>query len=124
MPRFRKGDEALKATGTARADRLRGPTPTPSGLIGDAPSHLPPNVAEVWNELVAICPPRVLTSADRPHVEITARLLADIRAGQYKLSSFRVLDTLLGRMGLNPQARGTVTAAPEAEPEDEWAEFQ
>ena len=83
----------------------------PNGAIGESPAHLPANVAECWREIVKLSHLDVLCKADRLIVEHAARILATLRAEQWRgnpalLNRFEVV---LGKLGMSPADRSKVS---------------
>jgi hypothetical protein len=104
-----------------KADRAN--EPKPEGPIGTPPAEFLiefPNsgylkstrLLALWNELIELAPPGVLTSADRWHVEIVCRLMEKQRYGHLKGTELSQLSMLLGKMGLNPADRSKVSIVP------------
>jgi hypothetical protein len=127
MGRPRKPTKALELSGAyekhpeRKADRAH--EPKPEGPIGSPPAEFLieyPNsgylksgrLLALWNELIALAPPGVLTSADRWHVEIVCRLMEKQRYGSLKGTELSQLSMLLGKMGLNPADRSKVSVLP------------
>ena len=82
--------------------------PVPKAGIGPAPAHFTELQSKAWDNLVNIVAPGVLFDSDRAHLEMTARLLAEMWEGPMKTDRMRLLSTLLGKIGLNPSDRSRV----------------
>jgi hypothetical protein len=101
--------------------RARQHEPKPTGPLGGPPAAFLDQFSEtsrsllaIWNELIHMAPPGVLTSADRFHVELTCRLMHRVRTEQATAGEYSRLDSLLGKMGMNPADRSKVSVAPTA----------
>ncbi len=93
--------------------RERADEPVPLGEIGSAPESLVEDEVAAWDYLVGITPAGVLGDCDRPHMEVAARLLAySRRVSVEDWSAMKIarLDSMLGKMGLNPSDRSRVKA--------------
>lgn len=101
--------------------------PVPTGPVGGAPKHLTDEQAAVWDELVSITPPGVLTCADAPHLEVVACLLAEFRAApaDFPAARLAILNRSLAQCGLTPSDRSKVCVAPadKGEVDDPWSQF-
>src|SRR5262245_26380081 len=111
MPARRKPIAELIASGAARRNpqRMRGRTdaaPT-VGTIGDPPSRLAPEVAEVWRELAAELPEGVAGVTDRSSFEVLACLTYEFRVAGPAMRPAKVtlLIKLLQEFSLSPAAR-------------------
>lgn len=84
--------------------------PAPKAGIGAAPSYFSDQQIKAWDYIVSIVAPGVLFDSDRTHLEMTARLLAEMWSDgkDMKTDRLRLLSTLLGKMGLNPSDRSRV----------------
>lgn len=100
--------------------------PKPKGPLGDPPKcftveggsseYSSNRLIEIWEELVSQAPPGVLTGSDRTHLEISCRLLLRIRTGAAKSGDFSRLESLLGKMAMNPADRPKVQVGGGAAP--------
>lgn len=126
MPRPQTPFSIAEATGAAEhnpgryTDRKQ--APQPQGPLGEPPNHFDDVHRDLWNEVAAMPPPGVLTSADRILVEIAANLLYRLRKGGsydadenmiFPLSAVELghLRSCLGSMGCTPADRGRVSNA-------------
>lgn len=77
--------------------------------LGDCPARLVDDQAKAWAELVEACHLGVLCRADRHHVELAARLLAESWTNP-GISSAKIarLEAMLGKLGMNPSDRSRV----------------
>lgn len=110
---------AFKTHPERRADREGEPEITEP--LGDRPQDLPIAVAVVWDELVDNAHKGVLCKADRPIVEIAARLFAEFRARGADMEAAKIgrLQAALSELGMTPASRSKVKApskAPAANP--------
>lgn len=115
MPTRRKSADQLRLEGGWRADRHadRDRSPTGVGKLGPPPKHLAPEACRAWRELVEAAP--WATGSDRPLVEVTARLLAELRGPEPMVTSrIGALISALSRLGLSPADRSRITEAPKA----------
>jgi hypothetical protein len=123
MPRQRTPLPIAEATGATEhnkkryADRLD--APRPEGPIGEPPNHFDDVDCDLWNEVVGMPAPGVLTSADRVLVEITVHLLRRFRGIQREdappispLTGVEMghLRACIGSMGCTPADRSRVHA--------------
>lgn len=84
--------------------------------LGGPPANWQEDAKELWCEVVEYAPDGVLTMADRFLVEITARLLAQIRAApDANAAVVTQLRQCLGEMGMTPSARTRLSIAPTRE---------
>jgi len=111
MGRPRKPTAVLELTGAFRKNPQRKRTEPPAtGPLGVPPEHFTGEQAVVWHELAAVCPPGVLTRADRVLVEIAVVLMLRFRKqGTYmRRGYFNLLVSVLSRMGMSPADRSRV----------------
>lgn len=82
--------------------------------IGECPDHLDADDQAAWNEIVSQCCPGVLTVSDRITVEITARLLAELRetGRDFNMTRLARLQSLLASLGMNPADRTKISVEP------------
>ena len=91
--------------------RARANEPAPKAGIGPAPGHLSEVESQCWDELVNIAPNGVMYDSDRVHLELTAKLLAYVRAQGIEGTSPQLLNRLsvcLGKLGLTPADRSSI----------------
>lgn len=121
MSRPRTPTAILEQKGAFRKDpqrkEARKSEPRPTGELGDAPEHLSEAQKAIWAELSGICPPKVLTNADRWTVEIAVRLMAKVRDDSITNGQLAQLIVCLSRMGMTPADRSKV-GVPQS-PEEE-----
>lgn len=123
MGRPRKPTALLELTGALdkNPQRRRDNEPKPAGPLGPPPKHFDEELAEIWNELSAMCPARVLTVADRWLVELACRTMQQVRNGSALAAERNLLLSCLSRMGLTPADRSKI-GIPQTEDEpDELA---
>lgn len=125
MPRPRKPTEVLELTGAFRRNpqRKREVGAKSEKGLGTPPAHLSAAETACWREVVGNAPAGVLTSADRPLVEIVARLMARFREDWLKGSEFAILLQCLVRLGWTPSDRSKVAAPADDKPEGEFSDF-
>jgi|SRR5215472_1418868 len=128
MGRSRKPSAQLERNGSfdkhPERRRARAGEPKPVGPLGDVPlcfttagglsEYMATRLTAIWNEVVAEAPPGVCTWHDRKHVELICRLLYRVRTGGAKSGDFSRLDTLLGKIGMNPADRSKVNVVASA----------
>lgn len=86
--------------------------PQPTGGIGPWIEHRPVDKAAIWDELVEISAPGVLTNMDRVWLEMTVELLHKFRIGEATSPDIKDLITMLSRIGMNPSDRQRVGVVP------------
>ena len=142
MPRQRTPLPIAEATGAIEHNKKRYEgrlnASQPEGPIGEPPSHFDDVDRDLWNEVVAMPAPGVLTSADRVLVEITVGLLRRLRLIDYgedengrerpkiaPLSGVEMghLRACIGSMGCTPADRSRVHAGDDGKdkPQDPLA---
>ena len=118
MPTVRKPDNVLRLSGAKKRNpgryKARGNSPVDQRGIGQCPSFLTDTQKQAWKELIRN-DPGVLRRSDRIAVEMSARLMAQIREGDGATSATQALLTqMLHRLGQTPQGRNHVSIpAPE-----------
>ena len=116
MGRPRKPSNVLDMNGSARRNpgrmRAQGRDTEPTDIpeIGDPPEWLTGDQSRAWKYIVRKCAAGVLKESDEIAVEIGARLLAKMWSGDIPDQQLRQLDTLLGKLGMNPSDRSKVSA--------------
>ena len=118
MPTPRKPANILSINGAQKRNpgrlKARGKQTEDQRSIGRAPSGLTDAQRAAWRELVRN-DPGVLTKADRIAVEMTARLMAEIRAGDTQASKQALLTQMLHKLGQTPQGRNYVSVPEKPE---------
>ena len=118
MPTPRKPDNVLRLTGAKKRNparyRSRGKPPVDQRCIGCCPGFLTDAQKTAWRELVKN-DPGVLQRSDRIAVEMTARLMAEIRqGGEVTAATQAPLASMLQKLGQTPTGRNSVSIpAPE-----------
>lgn len=123
----RKPTSILEARGklAARERNSRTHEPQPKAGIGPAPKHLSKAEQACWDELVSIAPGGVLYDSDRVHLEITAKLLAYVRAQGIAGTAPQLLNRLavcLTKLGLTPADRSAIVV-PDAYSQNPFAQL-
>lgn len=130
MPRPRLSYEQAKLNGSVAINKgrfaSRKNAPTTTGSLGTPPKHLDEAAKKVWREIVKSIPAGVAGASDRITVEMASTLLAQFRAAPATMQASRValLLNLLGRLGLDPQARTKLqieTTPPTEKKDDKWS---
>lgn len=124
MPRRKltRAEAELRQTDARKGRPLRGEFQTaPIGPWREGPTE----PAKVWTELVRAAPPGVLTRADRHALELATRMIVTMRTTGTTAALAAQLANVLGRLGLTPTARRTLSAPPEPPdvPDPRYAEF-
>lgn len=114
MARPRKPTRVLElnAAFTKNPKRMRTREPQPNLEFNPAsPDHLSEQQKKCWKEIVEIVPHGVLGNADGICVEIVACLLSEFRDDPVAMPASRLtrLSTELGKLGLNPAARASLS---------------
>jgi len=83
--------------------------------------------AEVWQEVIAMAPPGVLTVADAGAVELVVRMLIDLRTAKRPTPALcTALSTVLYRLGMTPVGRAALNPPEIPKPDPEatpYAQF-
>lgn len=112
MGRPRKPTKVLELTGAFKKNpkrrKERENEPEPDGPLGDAPHYFQLDQVARWNEIRSSCP--WLTIADRPQVELAAKLWASEQRGENEKDDRRLYVQLFGRLGMDPSGRSKVQA--------------
>jgi len=99
-------------TGNPGKRRLNQHEPEIIEPLGSPPAGWQAGAKALWHEMVGCAPDGVLTKADRHLIEISVRLLAQIRAdaevSAAHMSQFRAC---LSEMGMTPSARARLSVA-------------
>lgn len=99
--------------------------PRPKGGIGPAPKWMIDAEAEIWDELVGIVPPGVLTDADRWIVERVVKLMWIARYDEERFTGAKEghFISYLSRMGLTPSDRAKISIDRQDEQDDPAAKY-
>jgi len=89
--------------------------------IGQVPGHLSPAEKAAWAEIVKSAPAGLLSRPDRIIVELAAKLISRLRAGDSKASELNLLLNILGRIGFSPIDRLKFNLEPPPEPKEKSA---
>jgi hypothetical protein len=129
MARPRKPTTVLELTGAYRKDPQRradrANEPESLGPIGAAPLHFSEELKAIWNELVALASPGVLTVSDRLTVEVTCRMVLRVRRedSAWGSADVNVLMRCLSLMGMTPTDRSKVSVPKKLEAQNTFAEI-
>lgn len=118
MPRPRKPPHLLRIEGKFRRGRHAAGLPG-GGPLGDAPPTWKIPGKLLWAEVKNAVPKGAATKADRFIVELTCRLLMELREGACTAPLAAQLRACFEALGLTPAARARLSA-PEV-PEDDPA---
>ena len=93
--------------------------------LGDPPRHLSREERAAWRSIVDASPDGVLSGPDRIIMEVAARLLALLRAGELPAAKMPVLTRVLASLGMTPVDRSRIAppAPPKPEGDDPWDRF-
>jgi hypothetical protein len=105
-PRGRKPDpNHLKVVRGSRRQHPDGGGPQHRDPLGDPPTGWTPEQRALWHEVANAAPPGVLNRSDRLLVELTARLVGEVRGGNLTAAIATQLRTSLSELGMTPTAR-------------------
>ena len=102
----------LKGSFKKHPERKRQAEPEGREVFSRAPpDQLSGYQQECWREIIKAIPAGVLTGSDLIHVEVVARLLAELRTKGDEMRTERItrLTQEMGRLGLNPSARASLS---------------
>ena len=121
MPTPRKPAVVMEASGAWKHDpnRRREDAATSGPISIDPPQNMTDLEKDLYRELIAIAPPKVLANCDAVIVEVTARLWAKMREQTINAAETGLLIKSLGLLGMSPADRSKVTATKETEV-NEW----
>ena len=125
MGRPRTPTNVLELRGAFKHDpqRRRDGEPEGVGEIGEPSERLTELQREAWLEVVALCPVGVLTGSDRVFVDQIAELRALQWEGSITSTDRKILIGLLGKVGMNPSDRASLSVAPKGKPVNEFADL-
>lgn len=128
MARPRTPTNVLKLRGAFQKNpqRKRINEPKPVGEIGpQAIGSTDPK--EIWDELVSICAPNVLTVSDRMTLEIAVQYMSQFRKdpANYSNERVRILIGILAKFGMTPSDRAKLSIPDLGSGKDSsaWAKF-
>ena len=114
--------------------RARSNEPQPLGPIGACPDRFSPAVAEAWDFIVDSCAAGVLTSMDRPTLQMAAVLMCrfwectdqtrDPELGGFLPPEYALLIKLLSSFGMNPSDRSKIIVPKDKKPDSPFAKFR
>ena len=109
--RPRKPTKLKELSGTLQKCRTNPNEPVPTGPLPDAPpEHLTEAERAAWESSVGIISPGVAMNSDIPYLTITAKLYAEMMAGNISDSRLNTLERMLSKFGLNPADRSRIVA--------------
>jgi hypothetical protein len=113
MARPRKPTNLHLVTGTFEPSRHAGRREPPvNGAIGDPPASWPQEAREIWTEVVSCIPADCAGHSDRIIVELTTRLLIQMRSkGKFNAAVAAQLRCCLATLGMTPADRSRVSAS-------------
>lgn len=128
MARIPQARELAELKGATRKNPQRyRKQPAKSELpLGEPPEYFKGEELRAWMELEAYAAAGVLTAGERPVLELTCRLMAEMRTDYKTMPSSRItaLISCLARLGLTPADRQKVGIDNGKPEEDEFASFQ
>ena len=125
----RQATAVLEARGSfkghANRRRERAGEPKVDKPIGDPPVALNGSQHRAWLEIVEACPPGVLTQVDRQLVELTCKLIADMRGNWAKFTAAQMgqLRGCLAQLGMTPVDRSRLKIEQPKDQDDPWADL-
>jgi hypothetical protein len=127
MPQPRKPTAMIELSGGFKTHKnrleARADEPEPDGPIGEAPESFSDDERAMWDELVSIAHAGVPTRADRPAMEMLARMFTRFRAREEMTAAeLARIHSLLASFGMTPADRSRVKAPPKKEA-NPFAEF-
>jgi hypothetical protein len=125
MPRPRKPTQLHVVQGTLNPTRHkdRKGEPVIGEPLGDAPPQWPVPEKIIWAEVANAIPAGVATKADRLIVELTCRLLIDMRAKKLTPALASQLRYCLASLGMTPADRSRVASSVTARLDDPGERF-
>lgn len=113
MPRPRKPTALHLVQGTFNSTRHkdRGSEPLVGEPVGDAPADWQAPGKLIWHEIVSAIPAGVAGKSDRLIVELTCRLVIEMRAGEFTPALASQLRCCLAALGMTPADRSRVTTS-------------
>lgn len=128
MARPRTPSNVLELKGAFKKNpqRKRVNEPNPAKAIGKRPAQsVDPD--EIWDEIIAKCPPNVLTNADELALEIAVEYMRQFRMDPMRCSAERIktVINLLARFGMTPSDRAKLSLPDSGgkKEEEPWAQF-
>jgi phage terminase small subunit len=116
----RGGFDGRPSRREARAKEPKGDKP-----IGKAPKDFDATQKKIWKEVISLSHDGVLCSADAIWLEITVRLVCQLRDGTISNQGLGQLQVCLGKLGLNPVDRSRVQVQLEqVAPEEEKSSWE
>lgn len=95
----------------------RAKEPKPTQPIGRPPKTFTKTQKLVWKEIIKQCHPGVLCLADTIWLEMTVRLVCQLREGSISNQGMMQLQSCLSKLGMNPADRSRVqTVLEQIEP--------
>ena len=123
-PRLPTALHEVKETYWVNPGRRPKAEPKHEGPLGAPPPDLDEVALRAWTEIVERAAPGVLTRSDWHAVELTARLLADLRRSREVRPAVAArLEACLGRLGMTPADRSRVSAAEPEKGPSPWDEL-
>ncbi|MEL6949125.1 MAG: hypothetical protein AAGM16_03220 [Pseudomonadota bacterium] len=111
MPRPRKPTTLLERAGRFRKDPQRARPNEPDSPTHDwssVPDYFSEDEEKAWHDIVLAAADGVLTYSDQLFVEMTARLLANLRTTEHSAADFAQLRISLSQLGLTPSGRASI----------------
>ncbi len=121
MARLRTPSSILEFKGAFKKNpqRKRAGEPKPTTSIGPPPKRLKGKDRKAWLEIIKQCHPGVLTGMDRAALEIMAVCVASLWDNkEASITSCKTVFGMLGRFGMTPGDRASLSIAPTDKPGD------
>jgi phage terminase small subunit len=116
----RGGFDGRKSRREARAKEPKADKP-----IGKPPKEFDATQKKIWKEIISLAHPGVLCLADSMWLEMTVRLVCEMRDGTISNQGRGQLQVCLGKLGMNPADRSRVqTTLEQLEPEAEQSPWE
>lgn len=122
MPGPRKPTELLQLSGAFKQNpqRAREVGPKSTEPLGDPPATFQAPERAIWYELVGNAPTGVLTSTERPILEVLSLLMLRLRTSWPKAAELALILNCLVQLGWTPSARSRVVGTPQEAPTSPW----
>ena len=93
--------------------------------IGEPPKTLTPFQLKIWKEIVSKIPHGIAGDADESIVEMVVILFSEFRenSAEFTAAKYGVLHRLLSDLGMTPQGRAKIGAAPKAKSSNPFDEL-
>ncbi len=97
--------------------------PIPTGGIGPYPSDVPLSEEKIWDWLVSVSAPGVMTNMDRPALLALVKMVKKLFEGEINGSEFGQMVNLFGKFGFTPADRAKLGVSTKSPSKDGWEDF-